>query len=194
MSGLSSFDSIEGVIAEHLMSRTGGQTPKFSWLGSEDRSSLVLGKGRPFYAKIFDPRKRKLGRIRIRDKSVAAVLSSAGKSTVPPMRFAVKTRIVIRCDRNVSKEDLAKLRSLAGKEIRFDNRSKIATKKINSAVARRIDNNTIKLTIEAEGGLMIKQFVGGQEFMSPNVSEILGTKCECVSFDILDVQVIGPAT
>ena len=34
----------------------------------------------------------------------------------------------------------------------------------------------------------MKQFVGGQEYMKPNISEILGSKCECVMFDIMDVQ------
>ena len=194
MSGLSSFESVEGVIAQKLMSKTGGQTPKFSWLGSEDRSSLVLGKGRPFFAKIFDPRKRKLSKMRIRDKSVVALLYSMDKATVPPLRFTVKTRIMVRCDKTVEKQDMSKLRSLAGKEIRFDNRSKIAIKKISSATVKRIDNNTINLTIEADGGLMIKQFVGGKEFMTPNVSELLGTKCECISFDILDVHVNGRIT
>jgi tRNA pseudouridine synthase 10 len=194
MSGLSSFDSIEGAIAKHLMGKTGGQTPKFSWIGSEDRSSLVLGKGRPFYAKVFDPRKRMMHKIRIQDKSVAAVLASVDISNAPPLRFIVKTRIMIKCDKNVANEDLIKLRSLAGKEIRFDNRSKIATKKVYSATAKRIDNNIVNLTMVADGGLMIKQFVGGQEFMNPNVSELLGAKCECISFDILDVQVSSRTT
>jgi tRNA U54 and U55 pseudouridine synthase Pus10 len=35
---------------------------------------------------------------------------------------------------------------------------------------------------------MIKQLVGGEEYMKPNISEILGAKCQCIIFDILDVQ------
>ena len=44
-------------------------------------------------------------------------------------------------------------------------------------------------TAVADGGLMIKQLVGGEEYMKPNISEILGMKCECLMFDILDVQI-----
>jgi tRNA U54 and U55 pseudouridine synthase Pus10 len=36
---------------------------------------------------------------------------------------------------------------------------------------------------------MIKQFVGGEEYMKPSISEILGSKCKCVTFDILDVVI-----
>ncbi|MGH9877163.1 MAG: hypothetical protein ACRD5H_05950, partial [Nitrososphaerales archaeon] len=57
-SGLSGFDSVEGVLTRKIMTATKGRTPKFSWVGSEDRTSLVLGKGRPFYAKVNDPHKR----------------------------------------------------------------------------------------------------------------------------------------
>jgi tRNA U54 and U55 pseudouridine synthase Pus10 len=36
---------------------------------------------------------------------------------------------------------------------------------------------------------MIKQFVGGREYTKPSVSEIIGSRCECISFDILDVYI-----
>lgn len=186
-SGLSGFDSIEGVLAKQIMSATKGQTPKFSWVGSEDRSSLVLGKGRPFYAKVFDPRKRKLRKIIVNNNSVVATLSPM-KRAIVPSPFAVKTKIQIRCDKNILRDDLRKLKSLTGTKVKFDNRTRIGTKKIYTAISRRIDDNTFALTILADGGLMIKQFVGGQEYMKPNISELVGAKCDCVTFDILDVR------
>jgi tRNA pseudouridine synthase 10 len=64
----------------------------------------------------------------------------------------------------------------------------LATKRIHSARARRIEGSQFELIIVADGGLMIKQFVGGEEYMRPNISEILGAKCECVTFDILGVE------
>jgi tRNA U54 and U55 pseudouridine synthase Pus10 len=65
----------------------------------------------------------------------------------------------------------------------------MGSKIIYSAVPRKIDDNQLQVTIVADGGLMIKQFVGGEEYMKPNLSELLGSKCECVRFDILDVRV-----
>ncbi len=187
-SGLSGYQSVEGVIAKELMSRTRGRLPRFSWIGSEDQNSLVLGTGRPFFARISDPRKRNLGKIRVREGPISAVLSAGEDVPETPVRFTVKTRIRVKCERDLAKEDLKTLRALAGTEVSFQNREKIATKKIHSASARQDGTGSFFLTITADGGLMIKQFVGGEEYMKPSVSDLLKSKCECVTFDILDVR------
>jgi tRNA pseudouridine synthase 10 len=74
-SGLAGFASIEGIIAKYLLSATKGQSPKFSWIGSEDQSSLVLGRGRPFYAKISDPKVRR-PKVRFSEAGVAARITA----------------------------------------------------------------------------------------------------------------------
>jgi tRNA pseudouridine synthase 10 len=187
-SGLSGYNSIEGTIAKKLMATTKGVTPRFSWIGSEDQNSRVLGKGRPFYARVSDPRKRNLGKIIIRGNGVQAVLSAIDELPTVSPRFTVRTRIHVRCDRALTKQDLQKLRNFAGREVSYQNRSKMATKRIHSASVRKIDSSDIVLTVVADGGLMIKQFVGGEAYMKPNISEVLACKCECVRFDILDVE------
>jgi tRNA pseudouridine synthase 10 len=186
--GLSGYGSVEGVIAKGLVEITGGQTPKFTWIGSEDRSSLVLGSGRPFYARVFDPKKRRLKTGRVKGGGVTATLSVIEDESELQPRFKVKTRIHARCEKELAKEDMKKLNSLAGTEVSFGNKTKTATKKIHSARARLIDDSQFMLTMLADGGMMIKQFVGGEEYMKPNISEILGSKCECVTFDILGVE------
>jgi tRNA pseudouridine synthase 10 len=187
-SGLSGYGSVEGVIAKGLVEMTGGQTPRFSWIGSEDQSSLVLGTGRPFYARVFNTKKRRLKKSRIRGNGITATLKVIDDEPELQPRFKVRTRIHAKCEKKLLKDDMKKLNSLAGSEVSFENRSKTATKKVYSARARRIGNNQFTLTIVADGGLMIKQLVGGEEYMKPNISEILGEKCECVTFDILGVE------
>jgi tRNA pseudouridine synthase 10 len=61
----------------------------------------------------------------------------------------------------------------------------MATKKIRSAHAKKIGTREFLLTIHADGGLPIKQFVGGEEYIEPNLSKVLNAKCECVTFDVL---------
>lgn len=187
-SGLSGYDSIEGIVAKELMEMTGGQTPKFSWIGSEDQSSLVLGAGRPFYARVFNPKKRKLKKSRITGNGITATLEAIEDEPELQPRFRVKTKIHAKCEKELTKEDVKKLNSLAGTGVSFENRSKMATKKIYSAQTRRIGDSEFMLTMAADGGLMIKQFVGGEEYMNPNVSGILGAKCECITFDVLGVE------
>jgi tRNA U54 and U55 pseudouridine synthase Pus10 len=62
-------------------------------------------------------------------------------------------------------------------------------KQIYSSEVQRINDKELILDIIADGGIRIKQFVGGQEYMRPNISEIVGSECECTGFDILDIQV-----
>jgi tRNA pseudouridine synthase 10 len=186
-SGLSGYESIEGMIAKGLMEMTGGQTPRFTWIGSEDQNSLVLG-GRPFYARVFNPKKRKLKKKNISGSGIRATLSVIKEEPELQPRFKVKTRILARCDKPLTKDDIKKLDALTGAWVSYENRSKTAFKRIYYSRARRIDGSQFALTIVADGGLMIKQFVGGEEYMKPNISEILGGKCECVTFDILNVS------
>jgi tRNA pseudouridine synthase 10 len=194
-SGLAGKRSVEGIIAKGLMSATKGQAPKFSWFGSEDQNSLVLGKGRPFYARVFNPKKRRLRKLRIRDGAVRTTIS-AEYDDLPDIqaRFRVKTRIRARSEKTLENQDLNTLKSLAGTDVIFQNRSGSAAKKIYSALVRKLNPNTFVLTIDADGGLMIKQFVGGEQYMTPNLSEILGSRCECITFDILDVAIQSPST
>ena len=70
----------------------------------------------------------------------------------------------------------------------FENKSKKGVKSIYSVRVRQVDSHHFTLIIVADGGLMIKQLVGGEEYMKPNISEILGSKCECNMFDIMDIQ------
>jgi tRNA pseudouridine synthase 10 len=187
-SGLSGYDSVEGVIAKELVQITSGQVPKFTWIGSEDQSSLVIGSGRPFYVRVFNPKKRKLKNKAIKGNGIIAMLYVINDQPEIQPRFTVKTKIYIKCENALTKKNLKKLNSLSGSVVSFKNKSKMAIKRIYSARIRQIDSNQFALTIIADGGLMIKQFVGGEEYMKPNISEILGDKCGCVTFDILDVQ------
>jgi tRNA pseudouridine synthase 10 len=187
-SGLSGYNSVEGIIANELVQITKGQTPKFTWIGSEDQSSLVLGSGRPFYVRVFNPKKRKLKNKIIKGNGIKAILNMINCIPVIQPRFTVKTKIRIRCENALTKKILKKLNSLSGSKVTFENKSKMGIKSIYCVRVRQLDSNQFTLTIVADGGLMIKQLVGGEEYMKPNISEILGMKCECLMFDILDVQ------
>lgn len=187
-SGLSGYDSVEGIISKEMMRITGGQTPRFTWVGSEDPSSLVLGSGRPFYMRIFNPKKRKIKNKTIKGNGIQATLELINNVPVVQPRFTIKSKIHVKCENTLTKKILKKLNSLSGSVVNFENKSKKGTKSIHSLRVRQVDSNQFIITIVADGGLMIKQFVGGEEFMKPNISEILGSKCECVMFDIMDAQ------
>ncbi len=189
-SGLAGHDSVEGIITQHLMAATGGQTPKISWIGSEDQSSLVLGRGRPFYVRVSDPKSRHIKKKSFSKDGVTSRITGVLQDIPDTQtRFTVKTKIVTKCDRALTAADISKLRLLAGREVKFENKSKAATKKIYSVRASRTADSEASITITADGGLPIKQFIGGEEYMDPNISQLLGAKCHCVTFDILAVDI-----
>jgi tRNA pseudouridine synthase 10 len=182
--------SLEEVISEYLTQITSGVKVKFSWIGGEDKESLVLGKGRPFFAEIIKPKRRNITEhnISLKEKGIELFVLSASKNLPQyPMKFVSMTRISILAERLVSSKELDCLPSLSGRTIWFRNKKRIISRDVHSVKVGNIDGKNFELEIIAEGGLHIKQFVGGKEYCEPNISIMLGQKCECLIFDIIDV-------
>ena len=190
--GASQFESIEAILARRLTEITGGDTTKFSWLGGEDKDSLILGKGRPFAVRISNPKVRRLKKdLIIEENGLCAVIKqqSPKRSFPLPSHFTTKTKITIHAEGQLSYKELAALTNiLENSEVSFRAKSKILKKKIYSVQVEQIDEKKFILTVTADGGLFIKQFVGGQQYSEPNISKITGINCECVVFDILEVN------
>src|SRR5581483_7991486 len=140
--------------------------------------------------KASDPKVRKPKKTRFAEAGIEGkVVKVLDDVPDTQARFVTKTRIVCKCERAILPDDIIKLKkSLAGAQAKFENRSKIAVKKIHSALVKKTAENELALTIVADGGLPIKQFVGGEQYIEPNVSSLLGAKCECTAFDILKVD------
>jgi len=191
--GASQSNSVEAIIGDRLLEITKGDTPKFSWLGGEDKDSLVLGNGRPFVIQILNPMVRWLKKdLTISENGICAVLKqrSPRLSSQLPTHFTTKIKITIHAEHDLPDENLATLSNvLENSEVSYKAKSKVVKKKIYSLKAEQIDERTFVLTMIADGGLFIKQFVGGQDYIEPSISKIIGMKCECVAFDILDVNV-----
>jgi tRNA pseudouridine synthase 10 len=192
--GISQFDnSIETIIGRKLIQITRGDSTKFSWLGGEDKDSLVLGKGRPFVVHITHPKVMRLKKdLIIKENGLYAVIKQQSQkgSFQLPTHFTTKTKITIHAEQKLPNKQLATLSNvLQNSEVSLRAKSKILKKKIYSVQVEQIDEKRFILTVTADGGLFIKQFVGGQQYSEPNISKIIGTKCECVAFDVLEVYV-----
>lgn len=188
--GVADSESIESIMTRNIVKITGGQSPKFSWIGSEDPLSLVLGQGRPFYVKVSNPRVRKPRRGKFVQAGIEGrIVEVLDEVPSTQERFLVKTRIACSCDRTIAQDDIEKLKkSITGTQAKFENRSKMVVKRIHSVYARKTAEGELVLTIVADGGLPIKQFVGGEQYIDPNISSLLDAKCKCTAFDILKVD------
>jgi tRNA pseudouridine synthase 10 len=170
---------------------TNGEKPKFLWLGSEDPDSLVLGKGRPFFMHISNPKVRSLRtNLKFRTNGVLTTINGMLEHLPQmPIQFITKTKILVHSSVNISKFDLRKLKALKNSVVKFEIKSRIVKKKIYSVKTRQINEKEFSLTLMADGGFVIKQFVGAQRYVEPSVSKIIGATCECTLFDILDVVI-----
>ena len=92
-------ESVEGQISDLLFDRLGGRTIRFTWIGGEDRESLVAGRGRPFYARIQRPKRRRVRisrSVQLGHGVLVSRLRDVAASDAGPLAFSSRARIWIR--------------------------------------------------------------------------------------------------
>ncbi|MDH3765842.1 MAG: tRNA pseudouridine(54/55) synthase Pus10 [Nitrosopumilus sp.] len=188
--GISEFNSVEGTISQFLLKRLGGTTTKFTWIGGEDKSSLVLGNGRPFFVKIQNPVKRNL---KVTTMSFDALkitdLKIVHESPKKPLIFNSSIKMKISTDSQIKSKHLKKLIDFTKQPIVvYEKSGKRTEKKILAIKYKRISDYMLIIFIRAEGGLPVKRFVDGDD-VSPGISQVLDTTCKCQEFDFLDIEV-----
>ncbi len=189
--GISEFDSVEGVISKLFFKKFGGTTAKFTWIGGEDNSSLVLGSGRPFFVKIKNPVKRKT---KLFDETFNFIslcdLKLINESPKKSLNFNSRIKIKIFTSSQIDSNNLKKLKDLTITPIViYEKSGKRYEKKIFDVKYKKNSKNIFTMTITAEGGLPIKRFIVGDDVL-PNVSTLFDTSCviqEC-DFHGIDVQ------
>lgn len=188
--GITTFESIEGRITRALVSRFGCGTIRFTWIGGEDRSSLVLGPGRPFFARMQSPSRRRPRLARIINLDGVMLHNCRILKGLPrmPVRFRSAIRIRVSGSGMVSAAALRRLKpELRQPVVVYDDSGSRATKSVSCVRYRRISGTDFALAIDAEGGLPVKRFVEGAD-VNPSVSKIVGVPCICTRFDFVDVH------
>lgn len=188
--GITEYDSIEGEISQFLFETLGGTTAKFTWIGGEDKSSLILGTGRPFFVKIQNPHKRNL---RAKSANLEHVKINNFKivsdSPKKPLKFNSLVEAKITTSSKIDSKLLQKLKNLIENPIAvYEKSGKRSEKKILYIKYKKNSDTSFTLFFKFEGGLPVKRFVTGDD-VSPGISQILGMSCKCLEFDFHDVEV-----
>ena len=186
--GISEFESIEGIISKLLFKKFGGTTTKFTWIGGEDKSSLVLGNGRPFFVKIKNPSKRK-SKLSDEKFDSVSVFNLKLVDTFPkkPLNFYSRIKIKISTELQINSKKLQKLKDLTTCPIViYEKSGKRYEKKIFDLKYKKNSTNLFTIIMSAEGGFPIKRFVIGDD-VSPNISSLLDNSCVAQEFDFLDI-------
>ncbi len=186
--GISGFDSVEGMISQGVFAGIGGTTAKFTWIGGEDKSSLVLGGGRPFFIRVKNPLRRDPELITIQSDSVLVDgLKAVARPPGKPVAFEsiIRIRVLADC---VDSESLRRLKAIPKSPVVvYDKSGRRSEKRIILLQYRKNSSSRFTVTVRAEGGLPVKRFVLGDD-VSPGISQTLGIPCRCDTFDFLDIQ------
>lgn len=188
--GISEFESIEGQISKFLFEKIGGTTAKFTWIGGEDKSSLVLGNGRPFFVKLQNPLKRNLKLTTFKSDSMKiSNLKLVNESPKNPLKFNSSIQLKISTSSNIDSKSLKKLKILEKQPVVvYDKSGKRSEKKIFFVKYKKNSKNTFTMYLKTEGGLPVRRFIDGDD-VTPGISQILDTTCKCNQFDFSDIEV-----
>ena len=202
-------DTVEDLIAKDLLKMTRGSSTKFHGSGREDIDVLMLGEGRPFVIEVKHPFKRDIDL-----KFLRRVVNSHsdGKIEINDLKFVSKDRraaiknssvesykiysAIATFKNGVTSKDIEEIEKLDVIEqrtpVRVEHRRAdlIRTRKINSISAERINSKQLRLIINCQGGLYIKELISGDNGRTqPNISKITNNEAICSQLDVLKVHI-----
>ncbi len=202
-------ESVEEIIAEPVLEKTGGEEVAFHGAGREDVDARMLGRGRPFVIEVKKPEKRIVDLLEL-TKSIKD--QAGGKVEVLSLRFSDKEavrklkktegsekiyKILVEFDRNISDEELKKVeKELTNAIIHQQTPQRVLhrradllrEKHIYKAKTKRLTPNRIEMRIRCQGGLYIKELITGDEGRThPCVAEIVSSEAKPLELDVLDV-------
>ena len=194
--GFNDLPSVEEEIQKYLIKKFNAKNIIISWIGSEDSKSLVKNNGRPFFAEIQEPAKRK---VIFRNKKMnhgVVIKNIKILSNKPPIDYNFILELKVNIKSNCSnKKKIKKLENeYKEKEISVfsTNKNKHFTRKIYSIKIRKITDKGFSAKLICEGGINIKKLISGENNeISPSFSQILKAKCSTSSrapFDIYKVE------
>ncbi len=189
-------DSVQDRIGEVLVNMARGVDTKIHGAGREDIDALCTG-WREFVIEVLEPKKRSIDlkkaekEINKRNKGVVEVkdLKFVDKNFVRLLKEKRTWKVyeaVVKFESEVDEEELRKLKGYeAVISQRTPNRvlhrrsDKVRKRKVRIMDVKKIDDVRARITIEAEAGTYIKEFVSGDEGRTkPSVAELVGKKCE----------------
>ncbi|WP_414837006.1 tRNA pseudouridine(54/55) synthase Pus10 [Candidatus Nanohalococcus occultus] len=196
--------SVQEIIQEPFMRETKAIDAKFHGGGREDVDARCLGK-REFVLELREPIHRDLDLEALAEEVNESEdveifnVRPAGKDEAAEIKQKhadKRYRALVELEEDIEEESLEKLQEIVGEVKQFTpNRvqhrraEKVRKREVFEIEAKKIGEKKIELEIEAEAGTYIKELISSDEGNTePSVSDILGTKAECVELDVLWVE------
>jgi len=214
-SGLQYADSVQDLLGSMLVRAFQAEDGVFHGMGREDIDVRCLGRGRPFVLELKAPRLRRPaqcakelqalsaavsaacegkveldGPLRLSSRSEPARLKAAGADKTYTIRFRVEDGIK-------GPEDEARIFALAGRVLDQRTPSRVEHRRADLVRGRKIlelgpivvEGEEVELTIKAESGTYIKEFVHGDSGRTvPSVTETIGRRCDVIWLDVKEIH------
>lgn len=202
-------ETVEGLIGKHLLPLTRGKEIKFHGSGREDIDVLMLGEGRPFVIEVKHPFTRKID---LKNLKETVNKNSEGKIEINDLKFVDNTRrgtiknsstesykiysAIAEFEKGVTSNDIFEIMKIEKIEQRTPHRVShrradlVRTRQIYNLEIERINSKKLRLIINCQGGLYIKELISGDEGRTkPSVSSVCNNKAECTQLDVLEVHI-----
>lgn len=203
-------ESIEGMLGSILVKTLSAKDIKFHGAGREDVDARMLGSGRPFIVEIVEPRLRSIdlqkfmkqfneqysGMVEILD------LKPSHKEKVVELKLKGERtsklyRIIVKVPRMPSKGELedaeGKTKGLVisqrtPKRVSWRRADKVRKRMIGWIKIVPLPPERLDVTIEAQAGTYIKEFITGDDGRtSPSLRELLNMPAEWESLEVLNI-------
>ena len=185
-----------GLYLNYLTKKFQAKNIIISWVGSEDSKSLVRNNGRPFFAEIQEPSKRKVifRKKKMNHGIIIKNIKILNNKLPTNYNFILEAKVNIKSNCS-DKKRIKKLENVyKEKEISIfsTNKNKHFTRKIHSIKIKKIIDKRFSAELICEGGINIKKLISGENNeINPSFSEILKGKCFASNrapFDIYNVK------
>ncbi|MFB6296906.1 MAG: tRNA pseudouridine(54/55) synthase Pus10 [Salinirussus sp.] len=201
-------ESVEGYVAPPIREAMEGSDATFHGAGREDVDARMLGSGRPFVVEVTEPRVRDVD---TEDLAAAIADRADGSVAVEGLRLATyetvervkelpasktyRADVVFEAPVDPATLDEA-LAALDGATVeqetprRVDHRraSKLRTREVYGASGSLDDDRHATVEIHGEGGLYVKELVGGDDGRTePSLSGLIGVGARVTALDVTGV-------
>jgi len=200
--------SVQDMVGPVVMKHARGEEDFFHGMGREDIDARMLGNGRPFVVEIRRPRTRAIDLPTIQGEvnaSANGLIEVEGlrpssraemrqiKESTHPKTYRVRVRFQQDFDHR-KLNDIVHI--LVGKPISQRTPNRVAHRRANlerHRTVRRIEIESVEglevvFVVEADSGTYIKELMHGDEGRTrPNISEIVGSPCEVLELDVIEI-------
>ncbi|MGC9013146.1 MAG: tRNA pseudouridine(54/55) synthase Pus10 [Thermoproteota archaeon] len=203
--------SIEGLLASVFVPAFKAKDVKLHGAGREDVDALMLGSGRPFVLEIIEPKKRTAVL-----SSLETTFNSSfkGIAEISSLRFCSRKEIVkikmvgekiskvyrlrVKADNIPSEEEIANVEKMVQNLVIYQRTptrvlwrraDKVRKKIIKWIKISPINEKEMEVTLEAQGGTYVKEFIDGDNGRTkPSLAELLNTPLKWESLEVLEIK------